>query len=114
MKLEDLIRHKKEACQTILSRFEATFAKEPLRALHWSGDAFEAAAGLQLWTELEAEVTQNGRSLEALIAHLTAQVLQKAEYPSHSTSPTANLAEEATKRQTAAALRELKRLGGAK
>lgn len=101
-----LLHNKKAEAQNKLDRFKESFEKDPLKAMHWSLDAFEAAAELRVWEEIET-ATKEGADLGDIIHDLNHSILTEAQYANHSTNSTANLSDQAKKRALAKAYQVL-------
>jgi len=89
----------------------------PLHAFSWSGDAFQAAARISLLTGmLGCFDDDSDKTLSEIEQYFKATLIEMAwrgaEFPSHSTSPTANLAEQETARAAVWVLDHILGFGG--
>ena len=95
-----------ESANKSLAKFTESLAADPLRAFQWSGDAVEAAAAINVWTEVAKWTTINERAenpmteqeiLEKLLEHTLRAVMPPHSASSRSTSTMSNLCDDATK-----------------
>ena len=101
-----MIHNSKVVAQNKLNKFKEDFEKDPLKAMHWSLDVFEAAAELRVWEEIETAIKE-GADLGDVIHDMNHAILSEAQHANHSTSPTANIADQAKKRVLAKTYQEL-------
>lgn len=101
-----MIHNTKAVAQNKLHKFKEDFDKDPLKAMHWSLDVFEAAAELRVWEEIEMALKE-GADVGDILHDLNHSILVEAQYANYSTSPTANLSEQARKIATAQAYKTL-------
>lgn len=87
--LTALLANKIQGAKDRLDIFKHKLVESPHYALRWSGDAFEAASQLQVYTEVQRNISTC--NLNDLLRHCQAQVLSKAQFPPSSTSVVANL-----------------------
>lgn len=80
-------------CFEVIEKFREKLADEPLLALHWSSDAFEAAARIKV-ARIVVGAVDRGISLARISEEAVRRMTGKARFPSHGTSPTVNIADQ--------------------
>lgn len=73
-----------------VEKFTNNLSMNPSYAFDWSGEAFNAAAVIEVHAEL-LNAFRNGATLDDIRSTLTDRVMSAARSPARSTSPTSNL-----------------------
>ena len=105
---KEVLKIDKERGEEALIEFKKDLDKHPGHALNWSDGVFERVA-LKEEAEYILKLLNNKKNtVEVIDRYLSVEVLTRAQWPSHSTSPTGNLYEEYQKTAKAKLLYRLR------
>lgn len=93
------------AAKEELDKFQLKLAENPLYAFSWSESAFDAAAQYAVFHDLNAEMSEEGFSLEKCAVRLQDMLLVANLFPSRSSSAQHNLSEASKFKSLAEAYR---------
>jgi hypothetical protein len=88
------LEYRLDAAKAVLAKFAEGFAKDPLYALSWGQDVYEAAAWNSIAGGLIKDMPAEGAA-EKILELAQREVFQAARSPASSTSATSNLAKQA-------------------
>lgn len=82
-----------ESERRYLNEWKAKLEKDPAHAFSWGDSAFAAAGRLSIFEDVVRALEDPERDvdLEGIEKYTIERVLQRAQHPTHSTSPTSNL-----------------------
>lgn len=84
------ITEQADQARAILDKFGADFAADPIRAMDGCGGAIDAAASLAVFRSVLHDL-EHGADVAAVERDALAKVIDGAQHPPQSTSPSANL-----------------------
>lgn len=76
----------------VMDKFKLDFEVDACHALYWSNSTFQSAARFSIWSACHTLLTQaSPMGFDEFIAHITSQLLRRAEFSSQSTSQVTNI-----------------------